>query len=178
MEKRGLESPLLFENFVNMEIKDTLRAMAEKSLPGEEFFIVDVKVSGKGTQQKVLITVDGDNGISIDDCASLSRALGDALKVSDLFAEAFQLEVSSPGADEVIKNNRQYLKNKGRKLEIINDEDDVLVGVLEEVKEDYIVIKPDEKKKKSAGKLKKEEITLLEIPFSKIKKSNVIISFK
>lgn len=161
-----------------MELKDTVRALAEQSLPGNEFFIVEVKVTGKLNQQKVLVIADGDNGISIDDCAELSRKLGEALDAADLFQGAFHLEVSSPGADETILNPRQYRKNAGRRLEILNEDDELIIGKLEEIRENSIVISPEVKKKKSAGKDKKEEPVTLEIPYSKIKKSNVIISFK
>ncbi len=161
-----------------MELKDAIRDLAEQSLPGNEFFIVDVKVTGKINQQKVLVTMDGDKGISIDDCAALSRSLGDALDTTNLFEGNFHLEVSSPGADELIRNPRQYLKNAGRRLEIVNEDDELIVGTLEEIKENSIVITPEVKKKKASGKDKKEEPVLLEIPYSKIKKSNVIISFK
>lgn len=161
-----------------MELKDTVRALAEQSLPGNEFFIVEVKVTGKLNQQKVLVIADGDNGISIDDCAELSRKLGEALDATELFQGTFHLEVSSPGADETILNPRQYRKNNGRRLEILNEDDEVIIGKLEEIKENSIVISPEVKKKKSAGKDKKEDPVMLEIPYSKIKKSNVIISFK
>jgi ribosome maturation factor RimP len=161
-----------------MEIKDKIRDLAIESLPGKEFFIVEVKVTGKANQQKVLVIADGDNGISIDDCAELSRKLGDALDASELLSGAFQLEVSSPGADEVIKDPRQYTKNTGRRLEIVNEDDELIIGTLEGVKENSIVIIPEVKKKKASGKDKKEEPVMLEIPYSKIKKSNVIISFK
>ncbi|HVD97968.1 MAG TPA: hypothetical protein VNB90_07160 [Cytophagaceae bacterium] len=162
-----------------MELKDTIRELAEQSLPGNEFFIVEVKVTGKTNQQKVLVIADGDKGISIDDCAELSRKLGDALDTSNLLEGAFNLEVSSPGADDVIRNPRQYRKNTGRRLEILNEDDELIIGKLEEIKENSIVISPEvQKKKKSSGKDKKEEPVMLEIPYSQIKKSNVIISFK
>ncbi len=161
-----------------MELKDKIIDLATQSLPGNEFFIVDVKVTGKSNQQKVLVLADGDQGISINDCAELSRTLGDLLDTSELFPGAFILEVSSPGADELIRNNRQYIKNMGRRFEIIDEEDETIIGTLESVNEDSIVILPEVKKKKASGKDKKEEPVTMEIPYSKIKKSNVIISFK
>ena len=161
-----------------MEIKDRIRVFAEESLPGNEFFIVEIKITGKTNQQKVLVILDGDNGVSIDDCAELSRKLGDTLEASDLLSDAFHLEVSSPGADELIKNPRQYLKNTGRRFEILNEEDELIIGTLESVQENSIIIVPELKKKKTSGKDKKEEIVKLELPYNKIKKSNVIISFK
>lgn len=160
-----------------MELKDIITELAEQSLPGNEFFIVEVKVTGKTNQQKVLVIADGDKGISIDDCAELSRKLGEALDKTDLLQGAFHLEVSSPGADEVIKNPRQYIKNTGRRLEILNEDDELIIGKLEAIKENSIVITPEVKKKKTSGKDKEQAVTL-EIPYSKIKKSNVIISFK
>jgi ribosome maturation factor RimP len=161
-----------------MDIKSAVKDFAEKSLPGQEFFIVDVKVTGKANQQKVLILVDGDKGISIDDCAEISRKVGDLLEASDLFPGAFQLEVSSPGADEPIRTPRQYLKNLGRRFEILNEDDELVIGKLESVKEDSLILIPEGKKKKASGKDKQEEPVMLELPYSKIKKSNVIISFK
>jgi ribosome maturation factor RimP len=161
-----------------MEIKDIIKEMAEKCLPESEFFIVDVKITGKANQQKVLVVMDGDQGISIDNCADLSRRLGEELDTTELLPGAFHLEVSSPGADETIKNTRQYAKNKGRRFEIVNEEDEVIIGKLEAINETGLVIEPEVKKKKGSSKDKKEEPILLEIPFSKIKKSNVIISFK
>ncbi len=161
-----------------MEIKDKIRDLAEQSLPGNEFFIVEVKVTGKSNQQKILVLMDGDNGISIDDCAELSRKLGDLLDTTEILPGAFNLEVSSPGADEIIRNPRQYLKNTGRRLEILNEDDELIIGTLESVKEASIIITPEVKKKKASGKDKKEEPATVEIPYSKIKKSNVIISFK
>lgn len=161
-----------------MEIKDKIRDLAEQSLPGNEFFIVEVKITGKSNQQKILVLMDGDNGISIDDCAELSRKLGDLLDTTEILPGAFNLEVSSPGADEIIRNPRQYLKNTGRRLEILNEDDELIIGTLESVKEASIIITPEVKKKKASGKDKKEEPATVEIPYSKIKKSNVIISFK
>lgn len=161
-----------------MELKDAIKDLAEKCLPGNEFFIVETKITGKANQQKVLVIIDGENGISIDDCAVLSRNLGDALDATDLFPGAFHLEVSSPGADEIIKNPRQYIKNIGRRFEIVNEDDEVIIGLLESVYDNGIVIIPEVTKKKTTNKNKTEEILKVEIPHSKIKKSNVIISFK
>jgi ribosome maturation factor RimP len=161
-----------------MEIKDKIRELAEQCLPGNEFFIIEVKVTGKASQQKVVVIADGDKGISIDDCAEISRKLSDLLDTSELIGEAFHLEISSPGADDTIIMPRQYIKNTGRRLEIIDEDDELTIGTLEGVKENSIIIIPELKKKKNSGKDKKEEPIRLEIPYSKIKKSNVIISFK
>jgi len=161
-----------------MEIKDAIKELAEKCLPGNEFFIVDIKVTGKANQQKVLITVDGDNGISIDDCAAISRTLGDMPELESILPGAFHLEISSPGADDVIKNNRQYNKNIGRRLEVINIDGELTIGQLKEINEEGIIIIPETNKKKTKNKEEKEELSSLIIPYSKIKKSNVIISFK
>jgi ribosome maturation factor RimP len=158
-----------------MELKDRVIELAEQCLPGAAFFIVDVKVTGKLNQQKVLVVADGDQGISIDDCADLSRKLSDALDAANLFEGAYHLEVSSPGADEVIRNPRQYIKNKGRRLEIINEEDELLIGKLEGTTEKGILVLPEVAKKKNTKE--KQEPVAVEIPYSKIKKSTVIISF-
>ena len=49
-----------------MELKDAIKDLAEKCLPGNEFFIVETKVTGKANQQKVLVIIDGENGFLVN----------------------------------------------------------------------------------------------------------------
>ena len=162
-----------------MELKETILSFAQESLTSESIFIVDLKVTGKKSHLKIVLTLDGDEGISIDECAEVSRELGNKLEENNVIEEAYVLEVSSPGADEQIMLPRQYNKNKGRRFEITNEEGEIIIGKLEDIKSDAILLLPEQKKKKGqAGKKKEEEVSLVEIPFNSIKKSNVIISFK
>ena len=59
-----------------------------------------------------------DTGISVDDCALVSRQIGAALDVEDIIPVAYILEVSSPGMDRVLFNADQYQNYIGDKIKI------------------------------------------------------------
>ncbi|WPP48401.1 ribosome maturation factor RimP [Catalinimonas niigatensis] len=140
-------------------------------------FLVDVNLSNSKNSQKVIIHLDGDEGISIDVCAEISRKLGAIIEEEDLIHGSFTLEVSSPGLDQPLKLRRQYAKNVGRKVKILLQDNTTLKGTLAQVDEHQIVLH-EEQKIKSKDKSKKQgEIKEVTIPFEDIKKTNVLASF-
>jgi ribosome maturation factor RimP len=168
-QKRGPESPLfVYRNL--MDITQKIRELAESHLTNATHFVVDVSI-GKHKPYKVSVFVDGDQGITIDDCSALSRALSEEL---DLIKENYTLEVGTPGLDQPLKLKRQYVKNKGRGLRVLRMDKSSVQGQLTEVSEVGIVMDAESKVK---GK-KKIEISRIEIPFSEIEKAIVIVSFK
>lgn len=148
-----------------------IRTLAEGQLKDESHFVVDVVASFKGNPGKLLITVDGDKGIGIDDCAELSRDLSKALDETNLIEGAFMLEVSTPGLDQPLKSKRQYVKNIGRSIRV-RHADQVEEGKLTAVHDDRIEIV------QQVGSGKKKEEKTVEIPFDKIDKTIVLVSFK
>jgi ribosome maturation factor RimP len=159
-----------------MDLKGKIEELASLNLGKPEFFIVETQVSGNSGMRKITVLVDGDNGISVEDCALLSRKLGDAIEAENLIDSQYILEVSSPGVDYPLKSQRQFKKNKGRKLTVTLKDDKVKKGKLEEVKEESIIIL-EEINEKGAGKGKKIKFVPAEIRFSDIKKCNVLIIF-
>jgi ribosome maturation factor RimP len=83
----------------------------------------------------------------------------------------FSLEVSSPGIEEPLKLHRQYVKNTGRDVEVLLNDDSKKTGKLIEVNENDIVIEFTE------GKNKKAVVKQLTIAFSDIKETVVLIKF-
>ncbi|MFO7256137.1 MAG: ribosome maturation factor RimP [Bacteroidota bacterium] len=151
---------------------EEIRRLAESSLEDDTQFIVDVKLSaGKGRSSRVLVIVDGDNGVSIESCAAISRKLSKALDDADILDEQYVLEVSSPGLDQPLKGERQYRKNVGRRLRVTT-EGRTDEGLLERVTPEGITLSG------STGKGKKAEAWSREIPFSEIRKAIVLVSFK
>lgn len=119
-----------------------------------------------------MILIDGDHGITIDDCAELSRKVSLELDERALFGdENYMLEVSTPGLDHPLKFKRQYYKNIGRGLRIKRQEN-LTEGKLTDVTEDKIVLVQE------VGTGKKKETLTIEIPFSEIDKAFVLVSFK
>jgi ribosome maturation factor RimP len=153
-----------------MEIAEKIRQLAESHLSNESHFIVEVVVS-KHKPMKITVALDGDQGVSIDDCANLSRALSDELEKENTIEEAYTLEVGTPGVDQPLKLKRQYGKNMGREVKVHLSDKSVVRGKLVAV--DLLKI---ELLELSPGK--KKDLKTSEIPFSEIEKTIVTISFK
>lgn len=157
------------------DLKGKIEEMVLANLGKEDLFLVEVEIAGSQAMRKIIVLLDGDNGVSVEDCAKVSRKLGALLEEQALIEVAYVLEVSSPGIDQPLKLKRQYVKNTGRRLTLILTDGQVKTGKLEEVKDDLILIQEELVEK--AGKSKKVKLVPVEIPFNEIKKSNVLIAF-
>jgi len=143
------------------------------SLLKEDQFLVDIVHKGAYGSQKLLVLVDSDSGLTIDDCAQISRNLSDKLEEEDLFDSKYHLEVSSPGLDHPIHLTRQFKKNIGRSIEVQTNEGNEMVGKLKVVENDFIELQQNNLKK--GGRHSKLE--KIRLSFSDIKTAKVLISF-
>jgi ribosome maturation factor RimP len=154
-----------------MDLAEEIGNLAALNLSSDKF-VVEVLVSGKKIPKRVMVIIDGDRGITIDDCAELSRQISKGLDDRALFDEEnYLLEVSTPGLDHPLKLKRQYYKNIGRNLRV-KRQDTVTEGKLTEVTEEKIMLV------QQVGTGKKVETTTVEIPFTEIDKAFVLVSFK
>src|SRR4051812_25762982 len=101
-----------------MDISEEIKKIAIDKLANESQFIVDVVVSSRKGPKKVLVLIDGDNGITIDDCANLSRELSKTFDELEWMDDSYTLEVSTPGLDQPLVMHRQFKKNVGRILRV------------------------------------------------------------
>ena len=116
-------------------------------LPG--YFLVEISVK---PTNNIKIFVDADQGAAIDQLSRINRALYKWVE-ENLFPNGdFSIEVSSPGLDEPLKLDRQYLKNVGRMVEIVLKNGLKKEGKLISVSENEIVIEEE------IGKGKKKEV--------------------
>lgn len=154
-----------------MNKDETIRevtVLTESLLEGDTF-LVDVKVK---PTNNIKIYLDADQGLPIEKCIRINRALYKQIEEKAWFPEGdFSLEVSSPGIDEPLKLHRQYVKNQGRDLEVSLLDNTVKLGKLAVVSENSISLEYQE------GKGKKAELKKEEIPFSEIKQAKVQIKF-
>ncbi|HET9486790.1 MAG TPA: ribosome maturation factor RimP [Chryseosolibacter sp.] len=154
-----------------MDLVEEIRTLAARNLSPDKF-VVEALVLGKKIPKRVLITIDGDQGITIDDCADLSRKLSKEFDEHAFFGEEnYMLEVSTPGIDQPLKLKRQYYKNIGRSLRVKLQES-TAEGRLKEVREDQIILEQE------IGSGKKKEIKEVTLPFTEIDKAFVLVSFK
>jgi ribosome maturation factor RimP len=150
--------------------KRVIELIEEKISDRPELFLVEVKML---PNNKLIIHVDGDEGISIQDCAAISRHVGFHLEEENTIEKAYNLEVSSPGVGEPLKLKRQYQKNIGRDLSVKLTGGEIMEGKLLEMNDTAITI---EAKVKEKGK--KAQLVETSIDFDKIIETKVLISFK
>jgi ribosome maturation factor RimP len=143
-----------------------IEKLANEHLAGTDKFLVEVLIK---PGNRIYVFIDGDHGVTISDCVAMSRHIESSL---DRETEDFELNVSSAGADYPISQPRQYLKNIGRSLNVSLKDERVIAGKLETVDETGITLTTKGDKKK---KLPPETLA---IPYTDIKESIVIISFK
>ncbi len=148
-----------------MTIAGKIKSIVEGFI-NEDFFVVDILLKGKKAGQKLIILIDGDNGVPIDRCVAISRFLSTKLDELNIMEGSYQLEVSSPGLDHPIKLKRQFVKNQGRTIRVETESEEV-TGKLIEVN-DLLTLEVQEKK----------HVNKIEIPFNQIIKANVLVSFK
>lgn len=154
-----------------MQVENRVRALVEEKIADRpELFLVDVKML---PNNKLIIHVDGDQGISIQDCVAISRHVGFHLEEENVIEKAYNLEVSSPGVGEALQLTRQYHKNIGRELSVKLANGDKKEGKLISVNENTISIEVQVKEKG-----KKAQLVPTEIEFSNIVETKVLISFK
>ncbi|PST84884.1 ribosome assembly cofactor RimP [Pedobacter yulinensis] len=135
-----------------------------------ELFLVDIRML---PNNKLIIQVDGDEGIGIQECAAISRHVGFHLEEENLIEKAYNLEVSSPGVGEPLRLTRQYHKNIGRTVSLKLTDGVKKEGVLKRIEGENIVI--DESVKEKGKKAVTVETA---VPFQEITESKILISFK
>src|SRR5690606_8283355 len=99
-----------------MQIEQRVKELVEEKIADrEDLFVVRIKMHNNGILE---ILLDGDKGISIEDCVAVSRHVGFHLEEENVIDRAYRLEVSSPGIDSPLLLLRQYVKNVGRNVRL------------------------------------------------------------
>ncbi len=144
--KEGTESPLFFYTYMN-NIYDIVLEHLQPILGALNLFLVEVKINER--TETVRVFIDKMEGITIEDCVAVSRALEKSLNEAINFSEKYALEVSSPGADQPLKVHEQYLQYLTRPVEVIAFNGLKYTGTLKQVSDNGIVITTEKKEKKN-----------------------------
>jgi ribosome maturation factor RimP len=137
---------------------------------GTDIFLVEVKI----TLGKVLVTIDKPTGITIEECAALSRYLYQQLEGNSIF-EKHELEVGSPGMEQPLKVFKQYLRRIGRNVKVVTIAGAVHGGILKHADENRLELLEIITEKEGKKKIKKELLTSLS--FAEIKETRLELKF-
>ena len=155
-----------------MKFKVQVENLLSKSLEeNPRLFLIELNFTN---DNKIKIVLDGDDSVSLKDCINVSRAIEHNLD-REIFD--FGLEVASVGADDILTITRQYYKNIGRKLSVMDVTGKNHEGVLTSVKKNEILIEWKERQPKKIGKGKETVLKNKILSFSEITQSKVILKF-
>ncbi len=165
---RGLDVPSFYKHMTFKEKVNTLitEALSEK----QSLFLIDVTITDAF---KVIVTLDGDQGVALQDCIDISRAIENNL---DREEQDYSLEVASAGVSSPLKNVRQYKKNIGRTL-IVKTAEEKIEAELVDATDDFVILSWEAREPKKIGKGKETVQKRLELPYVDIKEAVVTITF-
>jgi ribosome maturation factor RimP len=150
---------------VNMLDRNRLENIVNDYLKGSDKFLVGITVRKSNV---VDVFVDGDSGMPIKECATLSRHIE---KQFDREVEDYELRVSSPGIDKPFVMKRQYKKYVNREIIVKLTDEKPFKGVLVGLHDDGITINRLSGKKGQEGKT-------ISAKFSDIEEAKPVIGFK
>lgn len=151
-------------------VEAKIKVFIEEALEGSNLFIVDFRILPKN---RIVLLLDGDQGVGIDECAKVSRHISHRMEEENVIEGAHTLEVSSPGVDHPLKFQRQYPQHIGRTLGIRLNDGKEYEGKLLKVEGENISI---EAKIKEKGK-KKVNLEEMSFALNDIKEAKIKIIF-
>jgi len=151
--------------------KNTVQELLAQGLEEKpDLFLIDLSIA---PDNAIKIIIDGDNGVTVEDCMFISRAIEHNL---DREEQDFSLEVASAGETSPLTHKRQYIKNIGRSLEV-KTQTETIEGALTEATEDEITLQWKSREPKPIGKGKVTVQKQANIAYENIVEAKVMIKF-
>jgi len=155
-----------------MSFKDKVKVLLDEALTQKSsMFLIDLVVT---EDNKISITLDDDNGVILQDCMDISRAIEHKLDEEELI---YSIDVASAGVSTPLKFIRQYKKNVGRNIKVTTNELEKIEAKLAEADDEKITLEWQSREPKKIGKGKETVNNKKEIAYSEIKEAIVLISF-
>jgi len=165
---RGASLPSFYKIMVFKE--KILSVLDEVLSKKKELFLIDISIS---EALKVEIILDGDKGVTLQDCIDVSKAINNNIDSEEF---DYSLEVASSGVSSPLKLVRQYKKNIGRVLKV-KTETEKFEATLTEANENNIVLSWKARELKKIGKGKETVEKTVLITYLEIKEAIVTITF-
>lgn len=134
-------------------------------------FLIDFDIT---PDHQIHVTIDGDQGVTVEDCIAVSREIEHNLDREEL---DFSLDVMSAGAVGPLTMTRQYIKNIGRQVEVKTVKGETIEAILKNATQEAITLHWKAREPKPVGKgkvtVKKEAV----LPYEEIVQTKVMIKF-
>lgn len=99
------------------KVEERVENLMQEIIDGTDFELVDVEYV-KESDWYLRVFIDKVGGIDLDDCQMFSEKLGEILDRDPIIESAYILEVSSPGIDRVLKKDKDFLRESGKKVDV------------------------------------------------------------
>ncbi len=155
------------ENQAENSVIDNILSVTEPLLNDKNMELVDLEFRKEGVGKVLRLFIDKQGGVTVEDCAVISRELATLLDINDLIEERYVLEVSSPGLRRPLKKIEDFKRFEGKLVLIKTNEPienrKVFKGYLKDTNDDGIEMDIDG--------------SLYSLSFLQIQKANLEIDF-
>jgi len=103
---------------IQKQVQHQVEEIAESLVTSEGMELVDLEYRREGPRWVLRLFIDKDGGVTVEDCAMVSRELADILDVKDIIPQTYVLEVSSPGLNRRLRKKRDFSRFAGQKVEL------------------------------------------------------------
>ena len=146
-----------------MLLKDVVNQAVEQKLTDTDCFLIDVQIS---PSNEIVVEIDSDSAVNLDFCVALSRHIEEVLSRE---TDDFSLEVGSYGITKPFAVVRQYRKNIGQNVEVLNSLGKKIRGKLIEVSSDNFAVEIEKLVKVEGKKRKIQQIDTEKFNYNEIK---------
>ncbi len=101
-----------------MRLKEELQNELAAMVKAEGLELLEVELVGSGPKTLLRLIVDGPAGVTLDQCATVSRQASAFLDVEDPFSHRYTLEVTSPGIERKLYSEADYRRFAGRRVKV------------------------------------------------------------
>ncbi len=130
------------------QMREDLTALIRMTVEPMGYELLGVEYLQPGGSTLLRIYIDGENGITPDDCAAVSHQVSGVLDVEDPIPGQYTLEVSSPGLDRPLFTSAHYQRFTGRRAKVRLREKlggrRRFEGVLQGIQEGYLLLQGEE----------------------------------
>ncbi|HAN77158.1 MAG TPA: ribosome assembly cofactor RimP [Bacteroidales bacterium] len=150
---------------------EKILTLIESELEKQQVFVVEIEVK---PDNHIMLYLDSMTGVTIDQIVFFSREINDNL---DREIEDYELYVSSAGLDMPLRHIKQYIKNTGRKVEVLRADGTKLKATLTKAENDFFEIQFEQTVKVEGKKRKQTVITTQQLTYNEVKSVKVIPDF-
>jgi len=106
------------KNMAKADVITTVTGLADTLLTPQGLELVDLEYKREGRDMVLRLFIDKPGGVTLDDCASVSRELSEIMDVEDVVPDHYTLEVSSPGLNRPLNKAADYVRYTGKLVKV------------------------------------------------------------